>query len=231
MPKIVDHRERRKAVAEAASELIATTGVGALTIRAVADSLRYSAAIVQHYFPNKRDLLLYTLRYEGGRGQERVMQALANDPGNTLGLLAALMPIDEARIRSWKTWIAYLGTASYDTNVALEQKRLFSAVRDMIVHSLTVSAGEAGLRPALDLQAIARQLVLSVHGIGMDFMISPEEWPPEQQLKTVARLIEALSGLPVESYLKVELARLKPARSGRNDRAAGGRKQRATAGG
>lgn len=210
MPKIVDHRERRRAVAEAASEIIATVGVSSMTIRSVADKLGYSTAIVQYYFPNKRDLLLYTLRYEGGRGQERVTQALAHDPGNTLGILAALMPIDEARMRSWKTWIAYLGTASFDKNVALEQKRLFSAVRDMIVHSLTINAGDADLRPGLDHQALARRLLISVHGIGMETMIAPEDWPPELQLRTMATLIQELSGLRTDKYLEAELAQLPP---------------------
>lgn len=52
MPKIVDHREMRKAVAEAASEIIATVGVSSMTIRSIADKLGYSTAIVQYYFPN-----------------------------------------------------------------------------------------------------------------------------------------------------------------------------------
>lgn len=212
MPKLVDHRERRREVARATAALIAESGVESVTIRAIADRLDYSTGIVQHYFATKRQLLLYTLRMEGSKGQRRVEAAVANDPADLVALLTAMMPLDEPRTKSWKTWLSYWGSAALDPDIAIEQRRLFEAVRVMIAHSLRVHGASPMLRRDIDLPLVARRLLALVHGIGMEAVSLPEDWPADRQLVAIADEIRDLTGLDMSVYRDAELERLRRGR-------------------
>lgn len=215
MPRVVDHRERRRLVAEATAELIAEAGVEAVTIRAIAEKLNFSTAIVQHYFSNKRQLLLFTLRLEGSFGQRRVATTVAHDPADLLGLLAAMLPIDEARNRSWRTWLAYWGSARFDQDVTIEHRRMFEAQRSAISHGLRVQADNPALKPGIDNDIVARQLLAVVHGIGMEAVCHPADWSPESQLAVVAGTIRDATGLDMSRYAQDELQRVRRAGAGR----------------
>jgi AcrR family transcriptional regulator len=208
MPKIVDHRERRKLVAIATSELIAESGIDAVTIRAIAERLEFSTAIVQHYFSNKRQLLLFTLRMEGSLGQHRVETAVAHDPADLVGLLAAMLPLDAIRIRAWKTWLVYWSSATLDPDVAVEQRRLFEAVRAMIAHSLLIHANNPDLRRDIDAELVSRRLLALTHGIGMEAVCLPDDWPSQRQLAALVAEIRDATGLDMTHYESEELNRL-----------------------
>lgn len=199
MPKVVDHRERRRELANATSALIAEEGVDAVTIRSIADRLEYSTGIVQHYFSSKRHLLLYTLRVEGALSQRRVEAAVVNDPGDLLGLLSALMPLDEARSKAWKVWLAYWATAALDADVALEQRRMFDTLRLRIRHVLRVHDAHPQLKPGIDPELVARRLLSICHGIGMEAVCHPDDWPQSMQHAAIVQEITDLTGLPTKN--------------------------------
>lgn len=212
MPKLVDHRERRREIASVTSALIAESGVDAVTIRSIAERLNYSTGIVQHYFSNKRQLLLFTLRLEGSLGQRRLEAAVADDPADLLALLTAMLPLDEPCVKAWKTWLAYWSTATLDSEVAMEQRRLFEAMRAMITHCLRFHVKSAGLRRDVDLELVARRLLALTHGIGMEAVCHPDDWPADRQLVAVAEEIRDLTGLDMSVHLAAETERLKRGR-------------------
>lgn len=195
MPKVVDHRERRREVARAASSLIAESGVEAITIRAIADRLNYSTGIIQHYFSNKRQLLLYTLRFEGALSQQRIEATVVHDPGDLLGLLSALMPMNEPQTKAWKVWLTYWSTAALDSEVALEQRRMFDTIRLRIVHALRVQRSDPSFRQEIDPEMVARRLLSTCHGIGMEAVCHPEDWPAALQREAIIQEIADLTGL------------------------------------
>ncbi len=65
MPKIVDHDERRLALADAVLALIAREGISAVTTRAVAEESGWSTGVLNHYFGSRHELLLAALRRAG----------------------------------------------------------------------------------------------------------------------------------------------------------------------
>ncbi|NLZ97477.1 MAG: TetR family transcriptional regulator, partial [Micrococcus sp.] len=50
MPKIVDHEQRRRELAQAIWSIIALRGLSAVTLRSVAAEAGVSMGTVQHYF-------------------------------------------------------------------------------------------------------------------------------------------------------------------------------------
>src|SRR5919198_335055 len=57
MPRQVDKAERRRDILNAATAVIAESGMRGLSIRAIADRLGGSTTVVTHYYPTQRDLL------------------------------------------------------------------------------------------------------------------------------------------------------------------------------
>ncbi|MGR3711857.1 MAG: TetR/AcrR family transcriptional regulator [Shimia sp.] len=58
MPKIVNHEERRQALAARAAEYFSQHGYGAVGMRAMATHLGVSKSALYHYFPTKETLFL-----------------------------------------------------------------------------------------------------------------------------------------------------------------------------
>ena len=74
MPATVDADERRRRLTEAAAELIADEGIGALTYQRIAERLDASTTVVTHYFRSKRELVLETYQNMASRSRARVEQ-------------------------------------------------------------------------------------------------------------------------------------------------------------
>lgn len=79
-----NRREMREAILDAARQIVAERGAEALTMRAIGQTIGYSAAALYEYFPAKEDLY-GCLYFEGGGGlSARMRDALAGlDPGAT----------------------------------------------------------------------------------------------------------------------------------------------------
>ncbi len=197
MPRVVDHRERRRQVAMATADLISQMGVEAVTIRAIADHLGYSTAIVQHYFPNKRQLLLYTHHLLSSSVERQLREILANDPANITDLIKSLLPLSERARQRWQMWLAYRGTSMIDKEYAEAHHRLVHIVREIIEDCLRASHDHENLAPRLDLKVAARRFMALVHGVGVEALFDKDDWPPETQLAIVLAGIRDMTGLDI----------------------------------
>ncbi len=195
MPRVVDHRERRREVALATADLISKIGVEAVTIRAIADHLGYSTAIVQHYFPNKRQLLLYTHRLLASFVEQQLRAVQALDAADIVGILRPLLPMTARSRQRWQMWVAYRATAMVDHEYAMEHRRLLYAVREIIERCLLARLARDGVTPPTDVKAAARRILALVHGIGVEALFDAEDWPPAQQLAVAVSDVRDLTGL------------------------------------
>jgi cytosine/adenosine deaminase-related metal-dependent hydrolase len=119
-----------------------------------------------------------------------------------------MLPLDAIRIRAWQTWLVYWSSATLDPDVAVEQRRLFEAVRAMIAHSLLIHATNPDLRRDLDVELVSRRLLALTHGIGMEAVCLPDDWPSQRQLAAVVAEIRDATGLDMVHYQNEELNRL-----------------------
>jgi AcrR family transcriptional regulator len=70
--------ESRRAILQAAEELLVEGGLDAVSVRAVAKRIGMTDAGVAHHFGSRQDLLVSLLRYGGRRIREAVEQAVAS---------------------------------------------------------------------------------------------------------------------------------------------------------
>jgi AcrR family transcriptional regulator len=172
VPKIVDHEERRRDLAEAVWRVICTHGAEAVTIRNVAAEAGWSSGALRHYLPTREDLLVFAFRLAGERASERIRAA--GDASPAL-ILEEAMPLDEERRQEALIWFAFVGIAPSHPTLAAELDR---AYRDIIAR-LPMRVG--GRRRA-------EVLFAAVDGITIQALAMPAVMTPARQ-RAALRLI------------------------------------------
>lgn len=116
MPRIVDHDQRRAELARAAMRLVRERGVGALSVRNLAQESGWSAGAVRHYLPAHRDIIeLVAGRVRSGFEQRLMAVPVQQDPAAHLrGLLGAALPLDAESRELSQVWFAFMGSEVHD---------------------------------------------------------------------------------------------------------------------
>src|ERR1700712_714670 len=108
MPRLIDADLRRAEIAVLAARLIADEGIEKLSFRSLATAAGASTTMITHYFVDKQQLLTsaYNAAVDEARGR---MESLPPRHDRRFLQLAceAVLPIDLARSRNWRTWLAF----------------------------------------------------------------------------------------------------------------------------
>ncbi|AXE80401.1 TetR/AcrR family transcriptional regulator [Streptomyces atratus] len=139
MPKVVDHQARRVQVADAVQELITEQGLDRVTMARTAATAGVSVGHVQHYFPTKDKMLLFT--------HERVVQKIL-DRVSALGErgtrqrlpirdvvvegLAEWLPVDPRRRSANRVALAFLGRTVDNPDLARAHAETGRLIRSML---------------------------------------------------------------------------------------------------
>ena len=141
MPKIVDHEVRRTETAEAFWRVVARQGIEGANIRAVAAEAGWSRGIVEHYFENKEELVLYACRraIESTLAETRLRHEVFV---GRKALRAVLL--DCLASQSQEVWFELLSLAGREPALAAELVRFdaeISAVIAEIIAEMIASRG------------------------------------------------------------------------------------------
>ncbi|MDR6511950.1 AcrR family transcriptional regulator [Novosphingobium capsulatum] len=189
MPAPVDHAAKRKAIARISAELIAERGLQAATIRQVAARAGFSTTVVTHYFANKRALLLAAYRYVAERTQQRFDAMAADDESEPLSRLEILLPLDAEGRNAWRLYFQFWPMADHDEELAEEQRWWSDNARSLARAMLELA------RPDLvDIDRKATLALSALHGIAMQALFDPDNWPASRQQevwRTQAQLLSA----------------------------------------
>lgn len=165
MPKAVDRTEKRAEFVAASWNVIASEGLRAATLRRVASEAGCTTGSLTHYFPDRRSLLVNSLRsahFEAGTRMLKAAERASNDFERLEAVLFESLPLDAPRMREWRVWLAFWAEAMNDPELALENQRRYAEWRNLLsdVVSPLVSAS-ATLESELDL------LIALVDGLGL----------------------------------------------------------------
>lgn len=185
MPKIVDHQERRRAITDAACQVIATAGLGGTTTRDIAAAAGCTTGLIMHYFRSKEEILLAALSTVTQAVADR-MATLLEEPGTDLyDLLSECLPMDDRRRLEWRVWIAFWDSAAHDPRLAAEQRARYQTWREalaFILHS-------AGYRQGPERDEAAESMMVVIDGIGIQAIFDAERWPPQRQARQLKRQV------------------------------------------
>lgn len=164
MPKQVDREERRREIAAAVLRLIATRGVEAASLRAVAGEAGVSMGAVQHYFTTKDEMLGFALAYGNTllaeRGARLVAERQPATPRETFRLFCTLLlPFDEESRTAARLWAGLISRACVDEPTRELAAMAYANLTDFVVRQLS------GALPDADTAQAARHLVSVIEGL------------------------------------------------------------------
>ena len=178
MPKIVDHEERRRAIAAAAVDAIAKNGLSGVKLTDIARSAGVTTGSIAHYFPDKDAVLAAAL--------EEVCAHLflqAEDLKRPLRFedFAALLPTNETNRKEWKVWLAYWGRAPHAPVLAQIHRDYYAEIESGLATQFQATHADPTLAAAA--------IISAIDGVGTRATLEPELWPTARQEKLLASLI------------------------------------------
>jgi AcrR family transcriptional regulator len=175
MPKIVDHDERRRQIADAVSDIAVTDGLTQVSFRTVADRAGMSVSLVQHYCGDKANLLKTTLEIQSEAMNAHIGTQLAGlgtdpEPAELLRVVAhAFLPLDEVSRRSMIVYHGFAAAALSDAN--LRRTDMFTNGRNLI-EFFAAQLNAAGMTNAgSDPQADATGLLSILLGLSLAILL------------------------------------------------------------
>lgn len=169
MPKVVDHEERRRELAEAVWRVILRDGVEGVSVREVAAEAGWSAGALRHYFGTKEELLVSAARLL----EERVVRRLTEMPHGrspreaVRAVLCEVLPLDEERRREGAVWFAYANRSLVDGSIAREHEIVFDGMRELCGRVMHEMERLGCLAPGLDPDRETARLHALVDGLAV----------------------------------------------------------------
>lgn len=198
MPKQVDHRERREAIAHALWRVVEQQGWSRATMREVAGEAGVSLGQLQHYFASRAAMLTFAMDFAAEQTSRRVTQGLTAlpqppHPREVLRVvLTEMLPLrPEARATS-RMNAAYVLEALHDpalreqARVGLDEGRAMveNLIRRALAHGQIPADRDptvetdlilalTGFTPLLELGVITPQAALAAVDEHLDRLFSP----------------------------------------------------------
>ncbi|MET8162031.1 TetR/AcrR family transcriptional regulator [Sphaerisporangium sp. NPDC005289] len=195
MPKIVNHRERREEVVDAARRVILREGIDAATTRAIAKEAGYSNGVLTHYFADKDDILLSALRASHRRIVSRLKDKLTGRSG-----LAALrevlldnLPLDEDREQETALEVGFWGRSLAGGRLLEVQREEAGELRYLVRTLLDAAAAAGEITTGEDLDDVAARLLALVDGLSLHRLLYPDRLPPGSLTRLMGAELDRLT--------------------------------------
>lgn len=181
MPKIVDHEERRRAIASAAVDAIAAHGLEGVKLADISRAAGVSTGAVGHYFEDKDAVLAAAL--------EEVCTRLFIEMGKAEGRFTVqgigdCLPICDENRKEWRVWLAYWGRAPFSERLREIHRQHYLDIEQALIEEM----GAAFDDPA----QIAGAVIAALDGIGTRATLEPEAWPEARQRAVLSALLTPL---------------------------------------
>lgn len=195
MPKIVDHEQKRKLIAESAWTIIKEKGIEHASIRSVAAAAGLSPGALRHYFSTQDELLLFIVDYyltKRAADREKELQISPIPMTAAKEILVELLPTDtEKRTPSSVWWVFAIRSL---TSAALQPKKdeLIDGLHFISKAVLQLLAEADLLRSPIDIELETYRLAAVVEGLTILALLRPELYSPETIERIVIRHIQEL---------------------------------------
>lgn len=192
VPKVVDHEERRRRIAETLRRIAADEGLEAVSLGQVAAAAGISKGQVQHYFPNKDAMLRYAVRTLRDQVDRRIAAGTAAAPPDLRTVLVALLPIEDDSRTEALVATAFLWRAFKDDEIAAQFRTGYEQLRDGLAALVEAEQGRGAFPAGLDSGREADLLLALTTGLADAVLLGHRTGPEAIELIELhlARLAE-----------------------------------------
>jgi AcrR family transcriptional regulator len=169
MPKQVDHRERREAIAHALWRVVEQQGWPRATMREVAREAEVSLGQLQHYFSSRTAMLTFAMEFAAEQTSDRVTRGLAGldqppHPRDVLRVvLTEMLPLHPDARATSRMNAAYVLEALHDPELREVAGVGLRQGRDMVERLIREAMADGHISADRNL-AIETDLILSLTG-------------------------------------------------------------------
>jgi AcrR family transcriptional regulator len=171
MPKVVDHDERRRELADAVWRVIRRDGVEGASVRAVAREAGWSPGSLRHYFPTQSELLSTAMNAVVERIDTRMgdFRDLApTDPrAQVEQALHELLPLDAERRAENEVWLAFTARALVDRELRARHREVDQSLRRVCTWAVETLAGKGKGRAKVDVATESARLHALMDGLAL----------------------------------------------------------------
>ncbi|MCP2249001.1 TetR/AcrR family transcriptional regulator [Lentzea aerocolonigenes] len=194
MPKVVDHEERRRELAEAVWRIVQRDGIDHASVRAVAAESGWSSGSLRHYFPTQDALLGFAMELAYRRFLAR-LEKIGTPVGNrelVKAIAHEMLALDDERRIEAAVLLSFLPRAMVEPSLhELERygtRQLYGEVARILA-----AAQEAGeLREGVVPMKAARRLIVLVDGLNIHHGLGPDELTADDMVEAVDEQLDAL---------------------------------------
>ena len=200
MPRLVDHKERRKQICDVLLDVVSEAGIAAATIREIAERSGWSTGVIGHYFNNRQDLLLGGLRRAAEILAEHNTRVL-----NTLEGISALeqilegsIPLDKRRLALCRIFFFFYAEGITEEDLREELESYLLGWRKSVTRAIRQAQANGDLPPDLDPKHVAADLVGLADGMSIHALLDPRVMVQLQEQSPVRFWIRrlAMNGRP-----------------------------------
>jgi AcrR family transcriptional regulator len=140
MPRLADHGERRRQIAEAVWRIAAEQGLEDVSLRKVADEAGVSMRLIQYYFGTRADLLVGALEMLNADAHREALERVTPDDGDRREVirrvLMELLPLDDGRRQRHLVYSAYFVRFLHDDDLARAAGHDGESLEDLLTNLL-----------------------------------------------------------------------------------------------
>ena len=195
MPKLVDHQERREALARALWRVVDQHGWTKATMREVAREAGVSLGHLQHYFTSRTELLTFAMDLTAAQTGDRITRALAAldqppHPRDVLRLvLAEMLPLGPEARASSRMRAAYVLETLHDPALREQAGLGLREGRAMVESLVRQAIAQGQIAPDRD-PDVETDLVLALTGFAP--LLELEVIEPQAALAAVDQHLDRL---------------------------------------
>ncbi len=196
VPKKVDHHQRRTLIADALMRVAAQHGLEAVSLRHVAAEAGVTSGMVQHYFRNKDEMVVFAMEVV----KTNISARNATDaPGEDApiadvvrALFVQLLPLDETRRTEGRVALAFLAYAAARPEIGTAVRADNALLREVITERIRTAQAVEQIRTDLDAEHLATALMALVEGLGIQALGG--DYSPETALAVFDSHVDLLFG-------------------------------------
>ena len=194
MPRVVDHKERRLAFAEAAFRVISKRGLARVTVREIAREAGFTTGALVHYFKSKDQVLIQASEYAGIMVRARMEQHEATRAGVDAlkHVLYEALPMTPEMRGTWNVWLGFWDRATHNDEVRAITEVRYKEWTGRIAELVKAAQKTGELSAKVDPLRAAQSLVSLIDGIGVRVLLTGGEMSAKRQKELVDALIDNL---------------------------------------
>lgn len=175
--------------------MIAERGIDATGMRDLARECGFANGALSHYFPSKNEILRAAWEYVFERTNERIAEAVAGRRGldALVRFCEQVMPITPGAEAEARVVLNFWQRALVHPDLARINDDAMISWRSFIRRCITEAREDGAVRPGLDVEVAAEELLAALMGAQMLAALTPSAHTPDVQRQIVSYAVRRLA--------------------------------------